>query len=544
MNAAPLCRAFLFLVAGLTGASAAPAQPPAVPEPLLSGPLDAGTVARFVDFAADARVQARLGQAVADANPAVRAAAARIVHVTASTSALAAVADALSRETVVDAALEQTRALAALDGATHEQAIVTAWPRLGVEAWRVAAVHLAIRGRAAFGTIGALRAVESSPMALASVIRAARPDSDALGTLVETALADDDAVLLQAIVSVSTTTNTPIPMTRVTAMAAEDRPARMRQLAAEYVLRRQPANQPWTPEATAVLTSVTRVDGTGDQFHVVRELARRAIGQPPATDAAWMSLFDKPMPWTIVVSAAGAAALLTDSEVSRLRRVLPRFRIGGEEPTGSPNVLVQAMDSYPRGYVEAVLAATGCDLRRARTQGFGGGVGMLTLAMDGRATRLNMVDTGSIDLRCAEALRLLLTTHVAHPPTDVTLPHAIVVPFDADYIKCRDAQAFGPAAPTPDDSGRLQVPRKVRHREPTFPVAAARDRAGGVVTIAATIGTSGCLEDVRLVDTLDPRLDLAALRAVLDWRFEPARVDGRAVPMRTTVTVGFNVRRP
>ncbi len=523
---------------------AAIAQPAVVPEPLLSGPLSPGTVVRFVDFAADTRVQAPLAEAVANPDPVVRAAAARIVHVTASAAAIPAVAEALSRETVVDAALEQTRALAALDGAARESAIVAAWPRLGAEAWRVAAVHLAVRGRAAFGTLAALRAVESSPMALAAVIGAARPDAVALGTLVDSALANDDLVLLQAIVSVSTTRNTPLLAGSVSAMAAEDRPLRVRRLAAEHVLRRQQANQPWTPEATAALSAFARVEGSGDQFLVVRELARRATGQPPATDAAWTSLFAKPMPWMLVISAPGAAALLTDDEVARIRRVLPRFRIGGEEPTGSPTVMVQAMDGYPRGYAGAVLAATGCDARRARTQGFGGGAGMLTLATDGRATRLTMVDTGSIDLRCAEALRLLLTTHIAYPPTDVTLPHAVVVPFDPDYIRCRETQAFGPAGPTPGEGAAVQPPRKVRHREPDFPASALRNRAGGIVTIAATIGTGGCLEDVRLTDTLDPRLDLAALRAVLDWRFEPARFDGRAVPVRTTVTVGFNVPRP
>jgi TonB family protein len=37
-------------------------------------------------------------------------------------------------------------------------------------------------------------------------------------------------------------------------------------------------------------------------------------------------------------------------------------------------------------------------------------------------------------------------------------------------------------------------------------------------------------------------LDEAALQAVRNWRFEPAYVDGRAVPVRMVVTVNFTTR--
>jgi len=42
--------------------------------------------------------------------------------------------------------------------------------------------------------------------------------------------------------------------------------------------------------------------------------------------------------------------------------------------------------------------------------------------------------------------------------------------------------------------------------------------------------------------SLDPLLDRAAAEAVLAWRYEPARVNGRAVAVFLSVKVGFRLR--
>ena len=38
-------------------------------------------------------------------------------------------------------------------------------------------------------------------------------------------------------------------------------------------------------------------------------------------------------------------------------------------------------------------------------------------------------------------------------------------------------------------------------------------------------------------------LDEAALKAVREWRYDPTMVDGKAVPVKMTVTVNFSLRR-
>jgi len=39
----------------------------------------------------------------------------------------------------------------------------------------------------------------------------------------------------------------------------------------------------------------------------------------------------------------------------------------------------------------------------------------------------------------------------------------------------------------------------------------------------------------------NPLLDEAALKAVREWRYDPTMVNGRAVPVRMTVTVNFSL---
>jgi protein TonB len=41
-----------------------------------------------------------------------------------------------------------------------------------------------------------------------------------------------------------------------------------------------------------------------------------------------------------------------------------------------------------------------------------------------------------------------------------------------------------------------------------------------------------------------PTLDEAALQAVREWRYTPPIVDGKAVPIRTTVTLHFTTPPP
>ncbi|MEN3338116.1 MAG: Gram-negative bacterial TonB protein C-terminal [Acidobacteriota bacterium] len=57
--------------------------------------------------------------------------------------------------------------------------------------------------------------------------------------------------------------------------------------------------------------------------------------------------------------------------------------------------------------------------------------------------------------------------------------------------------------------------------------------------IDGIISSSGCFVAAKIRRSVAIPLDLAALQAVLDWRFSPALLEAKPVPVMVTVTVFF-----
>ena len=73
------------------------------------------------------------------------------------------------------------------------------------------------------------------------------------------------------------------------------------------------------------------------------------------------------------------------------------------------------------------------------------------------------------------------------------------------------------------------------------PEAPANAKAAGVsgdVVCELVVDESGRVRDVKILRSI-PMLDDAAIAAVRQLRYAPTIVDGRAVPVRLTVTVPF-----
>jgi TonB family protein len=74
-----------------------------------------------------------------------------------------------------------------------------------------------------------------------------------------------------------------------------------------------------------------------------------------------------------------------------------------------------------------------------------------------------------------------------------------------------------------------------------YPPEAAAAGIQGNVLAEIVVNEAGLVTEAKIVRSI-PMLDEAALQAVQNWRFEPATVDGRSVPVRMTVTVNFTTR--
>lgn len=91
--------------------------------------------------------------------------------------------------------------------------------------------------------------------------------------------------------------------------------------------------------------------------------------------------------------------------------------------------------------------------------------------------------------------------------------------------------------------GDVHAPKLLQRVEPDYPEAARRAHLEGTLILEATITAIGAVAEVRVLRPLNPLLDEAAERALLQWRYRPATLNGRAVPVYLTVTVRFGIAR-
>jgi len=109
----------------------------------------------------------------------------------------------------------------------------------------------------------------------------------------------------------------------------------------------------------------------------------------------------------------------------------------------------------------------------------------------------------------------------------------------------RPAPAAGQAAPRRIAvGGNVQPVRLVRHTRPVYPEELKQAGITGVVMIRAIVGKDGQLLNPRVVNTdVDPGLAKAALDAVSEWLYEPARLNGQAVETVTSIAIRYELEQ-
>jgi protein TonB len=87
--------------------------------------------------------------------------------------------------------------------------------------------------------------------------------------------------------------------------------------------------------------------------------------------------------------------------------------------------------------------------------------------------------------------------------------------------------------------GKVQQARLLKSVSPTYPELARSLRLTGNVTLDALISEDGSVRDVKVVSG-PVLLQQAAINAVRQWKYEPARLDGRPAAMHLSITVKFS----
>jgi len=104
-----------------------------------------------------------------------------------------------------------------------------------------------------------------------------------------------------------------------------------------------------------------------------------------------------------------------------------------------------------------------------------------------------------------------------------------------------------PASEKEGDCKKLEkgmtAPVLIEKTTPAYPEDAKKEKIQGSVKLDASIGTGGEVTEVKAVESPDPRLSDAAIDAVKQWKFTPAKdKQGKPVACKSTVTVNFKLK--
>ncbi|HEX2101519.1 MAG TPA: TonB family protein [Candidatus Synoicihabitans sp.] len=99
----------------------------------------------------------------------------------------------------------------------------------------------------------------------------------------------------------------------------------------------------------------------------------------------------------------------------------------------------------------------------------------------------------------------------------------------------------GPGTSIIDVRGLDNEPRARVQPAPVYPFEQKRTGMSGTVTVRFTVDREGNVREAHVVQSDDRGFEESAVKAVLRWKFEPGRKNGRAVAFRMSVPIVFNI---
>jgi hypothetical protein len=92
--------------------------------------------------------------------------------------------------------------------------------------------------------------------------------------------------------------------------------------------------------------------------------------------------------------------------------------------------------------------------------------------------------------------------------------------------------------------GNVTPPKLIVHDQPRFPaeVVLARRRPGGMMILEAIVNERGVLKEPVFVKGMQPDLQPYVLDALRKWRYEPARLRGKPVPVFLILAMNIHVQ--
>lgn len=133
------------------------------------------------------------------------------------------------------------------------------------------------------------------------------------------------------------------------------------------------------------------------------------------------------------------------------------------------------------------------------------------------------------------SLRLLLAICLAVPfsHAQTTPATATKKPSALAKINVPGTENFKPDQPV------VLAPKLVKQPEPEFPKQSIKHNLSGTVNVTITVDEAGMPQNVQVDAPVGHGFDEAALKAVRQYRFEPATRDGKPVAVALHIEVAF-----
>jgi TonB family protein len=241
---------------------------------------------------------------------------------------------------------------------------------------------------------------------------------------------------------------------------------------------------------------------------------RLLVGRPNAAPGETSILV---VPGTVVVPGESAEQQAT-TILKVIDQLMEAYRLGTVEPAGSAVVPLQPNET------KDVPSVTGGPTLRATL-----------LAADEKSATYRIAVTDNGKLLAEPVIRVQRGSRAVVGSRDgEAAPYLFLVvePLPPPPGKPRNAVP-GQAAP-------MSEPKLIKKVNPSYPDEAKKAKIEGIVLLECTLDTSGRVKSVKAIRGEPMGLTEAAIAAVSQWEYEPARLaDGRPVEVLFTVTIRF-----
>lgn len=85
-----------------------------------------------------------------------------------------------------------------------------------------------------------------------------------------------------------------------------------------------------------------------------------------------------------------------------------------------------------------------------------------------------------------------------------------------------------------------ETPMPVKSVAPIYPADMKREHVSGIVTLKILIDENGNVADRTVAKSTRPEFEAAALDAISQWKFKPAKKAGAAVKATVTIPIKFS----